>query len=477
MPIARDEAPGYKEWYETARLIGFARRMNPRYRAATFHKRIANRLEHVARGEIQNLCIMLPPRHGKSELASVNFPAWYLGKYPDSSIIACSYAFDLVRSFSRRARNMMTSDVWPFPDVRPAQDSRSVADWGIEGRRGNYHAAGVRGGITGRGCQILLIDDPTKNRAEAESEVMREHTWQWYINDAYTRLEPNGAVVLIGTHWHGDDLLGRALNQEGVQFELIKLPAIAGGDDWLERQPGDYLWPERLPPDWYEKLRTTVGPRVWNALYQQDPIDDEGAMFPRDAWGWYGPRDLPPLTEVAIAVDSAFKEGVGSDYSVFAAWGHDGHGRYYLLDLWRSRVEFPALILAGHAMYAKWTHAARKVALVVEDKASGQSAIQVWRKPYAAVDERDPSKVTRYPAIPVIAFPVSAGQSKVARADGITHVVHSHQSFLPAGQAWTAEFVQEHVEFPLGAHDDQVDSTSIALTHFLNPPKRGFRTY
>ena len=196
-------------------------------------------------------------------------------------------------------------------------------------------------------------------------------------------------------------------------------------------------------------------------------------MFPRSAWQWYTPGSEPQMREIIISVDSAFKEGVGSDYSVFAVWGHDGLNSYYLLDLWRNRVEFPDLILRGNAMFADWQQRAttRKVSLVVEDKASGQSAIQVWRRPQWIEGGK------RVPALTVQPFKIPAGMSKEARADGITHLVRAGRVYLPHSRPWTADFVQEHVEFPLGAHDDQVDSTSQALAYFIGQPKRGMATF
>ena len=238
---------------------------------------------------------------------------------------------------------------------------------------------------------------------------------------------------------------------------------------------GPALWPGRYNQEQLEKIQSVLGPKHFNALYQQNPIDDEGAMFPRNAWQWYTPDELPPLREVIIAVDSAFKDGVGNDWSVLAVWGHDGFNTFYLLDLWRKRVEFPELIEAGDAMYAKWLarNLTRKFSMVVEDKASGQSAIQVWRRRHASMV--DPTKMR--PALAVQAFAIKGNMSKEARADGVTHLVKGKRVYLPQSQPWTEAFVQEHVEFSLGAHDDQVDSTAIALSYFMFQPKRGMTTH
>ena len=250
--------------------------------------------------------------------------------------------------------------------------------------------------------------------------------------------------------------------------------------DVVIHRNGPALWDGRYSAEQLEKIRSVLGSKHFNALYQQNPIDDEGAMFPRNAWQWYEWSDLPELREIIIAVDSAFKDGVGNDWSVFAVWGHDGFNSYYLLDLWRGRVEFPELIEAGDDIYAKWLAKGltRKFSLVVEDKASGQSAIQVWRRPhYSLVAPEAGERPRLKPALAVQAFAIKGAMSKDARADGVTPLVKGKRVYLPHSRTWTDAFVQEHVEFPFGTHDDQVDSTSIALSYFLFQPKRGMATF
>lgn len=619
----------------SASLIEFTKLMYPGYQPAPFHLRIAAELEAVARGETRYLAIMMPPRHGKSLLSSQHFPAWFLGTQPDKRIIACSYGDDLAHTFSRHARNMLLDDRWPFPEVKPASDARSVKAWEIAGRHGGYRAAGVGSGITGHGANCLvgettvetpvgmvdigtlhrlryrgwvrafdhennrpvwrrvvssrelhahdireivttsgqrlrctpdhrvfvlesgyraasllgrgdravseftsgtrhrpglqrpdvprqqdvpcdppqvpsdavalvrrvrggavpvydlqvegtsnffandilvhnclLIDDAVKDKEQADSALMREKTWDWYQSTSYTRLDPSGgAVVLIGTRWHADDLIGRAL-RDGDYWRVLNFPAEAEEGDTLGREPGEWLWPELFSPERYQEIRARVGPRNWNALYQQRPSSEEGAMFPRSAWRSYRPGAEPALREVVISVDSAFKEGVGSDYSVFAVWGADGLGSYYVLDRVKERMEFPELIATGHRLYARWREraATRKVSLLVEDRASGQSAIQVWsRVSYG------PSGTL--PALPVLRWNIPSGRSKASRADEVTHLILAGRVYLPDNASWVADFVQEHVEFPHGPHDDQVDTTSQALGWFLNQPRKGVLTF
>ena len=218
-------------------LMVFTKRMHRGYLDAGHLWLIVYALQAIERGDISRLIIMLPPRHGKSEVASVHFPAWYLGKNPDKRVIACSYASALARRFSRRARNMFSMADWPF-DVRPASDMASVDAWDIEGHKGGYIAAGVGGPITGAGADLLIVDDPVKNAEEAYSETYRESTWDWYRSTAYTRLEPDGAVVAIGTRWHQDDLLGRLCIQADTGEEAwvkIELPALSAGSDVIAK--------------------------------------------------------------------------------------------------------------------------------------------------------------------------------------------------------------------------------------------------
>ena len=433
-----------------ARLIPFTRRMFPRYEAARHHYLIADALEAVERGALDRVILTLPPRHGKSELASVHYPAWYLGRNPDHRVITTSYSASLAHRFSRRSRSLLTEPTWPFPDVQPAPDWKSVSAWDLDGYRGGYIAAGVGGGITGHGADLFIIDDPVKSADEADSVTYRERTWEWYTETAVTRLEPAGKMVVIGTRWHEDDLIGRILaSATGNQWTLLHMPAID--------EDGHALWPERYGVDDLLRIRAQVGPRAWHAQYQGSPSPAEGGMFPAAWWRRY--TIAPTLRRIELFVDSAFKEGVQNDYSVIATWGSTGEGDYYLLDLWRGRVAFPELLRACHDQWVK--QRARFgftcKALVIEDKASGQSAVQTLARPMY-------TESGMLSALPVIAYKLPAGQSKVARADGVTGMVESRHCFLPDDAAWVSDFIDEHQRFPTGVHDDQVDTTSMALT-------------
>jgi hypothetical protein len=262
-------------------------RFNDRYEAGWVHKDICARLEKfsldVAERKSPRLMLCVPPRHGKSEIVSRNFPAWHLGKYPEHEFIACSYASDLALGFSRKVREIVRSTEYQmlFPEVELAKDSQRADQWNTT-HSGGYAAAGVGGPITGKGASILVIDDPVKNREEADSESIRQSIWDWYTSTAYTRLAPGGVVLIIQTRWHDDDLSGRLLMQmakeEGDDWEVIEYPAIATEDERYRRK-GEALHPARYPLDALRRIKRAIGDRDWSALYQQKPVADDGDFF------------------------------------------------------------------------------------------------------------------------------------------------------------------------------------------------------
>lgn len=450
------------DWGEAAAresLLEFTRRMFPHYETADHHKRIAAELEAVERGETSRLIITMPPRHGKSVLASEHFPAWFVGRNPDKRIIACSHTALLAYAFSRRARNKLTDPRWPFPGVRVAGDLRNVQSWDLDGHRGGYVAAGVGGPITGYGADCLVIDDPVKSAADADSDASRENAWEWFQGTAATRLEPGGRIVVIGTRWHDDDLIGRLIATGG--WETLHLPAIDAD--------GNALWRERFDADTLEHIKQEIGARNFQSQYQGDPVPAEGGTFKRHWWKRY--RVMPAqFQRIELMMDSAFKEGAESDYSAIAAWGDDGSGTFHLLRIWRDKVAFPELVRLAHDAHA-WAKSAfpgMQIPLVIEDKASGQSAIQVLSRPYY-------TDHGILPALPVVPFAIPAGASKVARAEGVTPLVEGGRAFVPESAPWLDDWLTEHERFPFGAHDDQVDTTSMALTRFaLAPSRRGW---
>ena len=324
-------------------LLAFTEYTNPLYKRAAHHELIARQLEAVERGEIDRLMIFMPPRHGKSELASKRFPAWCLGKDPKRQLIAASYNSDLANDFGRSVRNIVAEPEFGevFPSVSLAPDSQAANRMNTN-HGGAYVAAGVGTAVTGRGAHIALIDDPFKDREEADSERRRDLVWDWYRSTLYTRLMPGGAIVLIQTRWHEDDLAGRLLEQEKDQWEVLELPAI--GEHY------DALWPEWYPRDVLDRIQSTIGPREWSALYQQRPQPDEGTFFKRE---WFKTWEELPSLRYYGSSDYAVTDGAG-DYTVHNVWGIDSDGDVYRVASWKGQTASDEWIERKLDLIAKW---------------------------------------------------------------------------------------------------------------------------
>jgi len=280
------------------------------------HQVIADKLEKVEKGEIKRIMFLLPPRHSKSEMGSKMFPSWFLGKNPNKEVIMCSYAADLAVDFGRKVRNLVDSRLYQnIFKIKLAQDSKSAGRWNTN-QGGAYVATGVGGGITGKGAHILVIDDPHKSRKEAESEVKRQESWDWYRSTAYTRLAPDGAIILILTRWHEDDLAGKLLaeqEQGGDKWEVVNFPAIAEKNEKY-RDIGEALWPNRYSVDQLENIKKAIGSREWSSLYQQNPHDNIGAEFKKIFYK-HITREEAENKRVAryLTIDPALSEGEEDD--------------------------------------------------------------------------------------------------------------------------------------------------------------------
>jgi len=424
-------------------LASFCERMDPTYERARHADLLIEHLEAVERGDIRRLAVFMPPRHSKTYHVSERFPAWFLGRNPSAKVILASYGAELAERNSRVVRNLLTDERWPF-GVGVAQDSAAVNRWATD-RLGEVIAAGVGGAMTGFGADLLVIDDPVKGRAEADSETYRESAWVWYTEVARTRLMPGGRIVLCLTRWHADDLAGRVVSRAGG-WTVLNLPALAeDDDDALGRAPGEALWPE-----WYDRaaldeikadLTSAQGARGWSALYQQRPQSDEGGLFKR---AWFSERyaQAPDGLYVIVAVDAAFKAGVNNDYSAIVAAGTD-RANHYVLDVVRDRMEYPELRRAILDAADRW----RPKFLLIEDTAAGQSAIQELR---------------RMRGVPPI-IPMKVTASKEARAQAVAPMAEAGKVRLPERAGWTGPLVDELAAFPTGQHDDQVDALVLAM--------------
>lgn len=435
----------------------------PNYQMGWVHETICRELDDflaaVLRQESPRLMICMPPRHGKTELASRRFPAYAFGRNPDISIISTSYAADLASRNNRDVQRVIDSPRYHkvFPEVALwGKNVRTVATgsyqrnsdiFEIVGRKGSYRSAGVGGGITGMGGDILIVDDPFKDRKSANSPAIRRTVWEWYTSTLYTRLAPGGGLLVINTRWHMDDLSGRLLEQarsEGDAWRLVNFPAIATADE-EHRKAGEALHPERYPLPKLEGIRKAIGSRDWEALYQQHPTPDGGTIF-MEAWvRYYFPRELPERFErVILSWDMAFKDGHEVDYVVGQVWGKKG-AEFYLLDQVRARLSFTATLKAFRALARKWPQASRKL---VEDKANGPAVIDSLKKTITGI------------------IPVEPRGGKAARAHAVTPLFEAGNVLLPHPQwcPWIKDYVAELTQFPGAAHDDQVDATSQALT-------------
>ncbi|HEY1064761.1 MAG TPA: terminase family protein [Pirellulales bacterium] len=306
---------------------------------------LTSRLLDVAAGRVKRLMILMPPRHGKSQLTSWYFPAWYLGSRPDARLVLASYEADFAATWGAKARAVLDGFGEPVFGVRPAGKPSSGGRWNVAGRRGGMLTTGVGGPLTGYGADLLIIDDPVKNAEEAISEAIREKHWDWWQSTASTRLEPGGAVVLIQTRWHEDDLAGRLLAQSektGSDWSVVRLPALAEANDALGRSPGEALWPARWPREALEEVRRNKDLYWWLSLYQQTPGRHERAEWPADYFGehlWVAESDWPSRFDLSVvALDPSQGESDRSDYSAIVFLGVSDGLIYIDADLERRPV-------------------------------------------------------------------------------------------------------------------------------------------
>lgn len=427
-------------------LLDYCRAVYRSFSAPPHIVLIANALERVESGKLKRLVISAPPRHGKSVLSSTLFPAWYLGRNPASGIICASHAQVLANEFGREVRNLIASDDHRsvFPAARISQDSAAVHRFRTE-RNGSYLAVGLDTSLTGRGGKVLLIDDPVKDAEDAYSAAVQRRNRAWYASVAYTRLEPEGAIVFIGARWHPEDLIGWVLEEHAAEgWEVITLPAMAEEGDVLNRREGDPLWPARFDLAALERIKAVQGSNWW-PLYQQRPTAKEGAIFKRQ---WFGTYETPPddrdVIQIVQSWDTAFKANETADYSVCTTWATT-RTSYYLLDVWRGRVEFPRLLAITKELAAMW----KPHALLIEDKASGTPLGQTLRA-----------------STPLPMIPVQVLTDKVARANVTTPLVEAGRVFIPRNARWLEDFLAEVCSFPASRNDDQLDSMTQALEYF-----------
>lgn len=418
--------PSFPEWLP---------QVTPKYNWQWKHlQALYSAVDDIISGENDRLMIFMPPRHGKSETVTVRFPAWMLERSPETRFIVAAYNFQLASKFSRKIQRIVKAR-------GVSLEREAVDDWCTD-EEGGVRAVGVGSGVTGHGANGIIIDDPVKSREEAYSATYREKVWDWFRDDLYTRLEPNGFIILIMTRWHHDDLAGRILaSDQSHEWTVLKLPALAEANDPLGRNEGAALCPERYDVDQLLSIKSVMM-SDFECLYQQNPVAAGGEIFKRDWWQYY--KQLPAkFKRVIQSWDTGFKTGQENDPSCCITFG-ETENAYYLIDRWIGRVAFPDLKRVAIQQYDKH----RPSVVLVEDKASGQSLIQ---------------ELKQSTKIPI--HPVKVDRDKVSRANAITPLCESGRVFLPENAPWVAEYIDQMSVFPAGAHDEDPDVTSQALNY------------
>jgi len=425
----------------------------PNFIHGAHHKKMAVAFEKVAKGECKRLIINMPPRHTKSEFASYLLPAWFLGKFPDKKVIQTSHTAELAVGFGRKVRNLVDSDVYKdiFPDVALQSDSKAAGRWATN-KGGDYFAIGVGGAVTGKGADLLIIDDPHSEQeatiAETSPEVY-DKTHEWYTSGPRQRLQPGGAIVIVMTRWSKKDLTGQVLKsaaqRSGEEWEVIEFPALLPS--------GRPLWPEFWSLKELQALKSELPNGKWMAQYMQQPTSDVSAIIKREWWKIWEHED-PSFCEFLIqSWDTAFLKTERSDYSACTTWGvfyqpddtGTNQANIILLNAFKQRMEFPELKKRAFEEYKEWD----PDALIIEAKASGAPLVFELRAMGIPVQEYVPSR----------------GNDKIARLNSVADIFASGHVWVP-NTHWAEELVEEVASFPSGEHDDLVDSTSQALMRF-----------
>ena len=457
---------------ETAQkdFLEFVKKMWPEFISGRHHAKMARAFERVANGECKRLIINMPPRHTKSEFASYLLPAWFLGKFPQKKVIQTSHTAELAVGFGRKVRNLVGKEEYTdiFPNTSLQADSKAAGRWNTS-KGGDYFAIGVGGAVTGKGADLLIIDDPHSEQeatlAEHSPEIY-DKVHEWYTSGPRQRLQPGGAIVVVMTRWSKRDLTGQvvksAMQRDGEEWEIIEFPAIMPS--------GNALWPEFWSLDELSVLRNELPHAKWMAQYQQDPTSEVSAIVKRDWWQCWEKEDPPTCDFVLMSWDTAFEKNNRADYSACTVWGvfyqagapaveieseteeqrvklQQGlpQANIILLNAYRDRLEFPELKRTVMEEYKEW----EPDSIIIEKKASGAPLIYELRSMGIPVQEFTPTK----------------GNDKISRLNAVSDIFASGRVWHPPTR-WAEEVIEEIASFPAGEHDDYVDSTSMALMRF-----------
>jgi len=411
------------------------------------HKKVAQKFEKLAANPGSRIIVNMPPRHTKSEFASYLLPAWLIGKNPTLKIIQTTHTAELAVRFGRKVRNLMELDLYKaiFPDVELRVDSKAAGRWETE-QGGEYYAAGVGGAITGRGADLLIIDDPHSEQ-DALSETAMESAYEWYTSGPRQRLQPGGSIVVVMTRWSLKDLTGKLIKAQGSdvmsdQWDMIEFPAILPSDN--------ILWPEFWKKEELLKVKASLSLAKWNAQWQQNPTAEEGAIIKKEWWNVWESKTVPPVSYIMQSYDTAFSKKETADYSAITTWGifqpeEGGPDHIILLDARKGRWDFPELKSTAKEEYKYW----EPDMVIIEAKASGTPL----------TDE------LRTMGIPVINYTPSKGRDKHTRMHMVAPIFESGMVWAP-DKKFSEDVIEECVAFPNGDNDDYCDSMSMALIRY-----------
>lgn len=435
-----------------ASFISYIKMMWPGFIAGRHHAIMAKKFEDIASGKLKRLIINMPPRHTKSEFASYLLPSWFLGRFPNKKIIQCSNTADLAVGFGRKVRNLVDSEQYStvFPDVSLRQDSKAAGRWATN-QNGEYFAIGVGGTVTGKGADLLIIDDPHSEQEAALASgdpTVFDRVYEWYTSGPRQRLQPGGAIVIVMTRWAEKDLTGRVMKDAAMrdsmdEWEVIEFPAILPS--------GNPLWPEFWSLKELSALKEELPAIKWNAQYQQAPTGEEGALVKREWWKVWTPERPPTCEFIIQSWDTAFTKNARSDYSACTTWGvfhmNDDPNdiNVIMLDAFQKRMEFPELKEKALHHYKEW----EPDACIIEAKAAGAPLIFELRAMGIYVQDYTPVR----------------GNDKFVRLNSVTDLFSSGKVWAPETR-WASEVIEQMAAFPNGDHDDLVDSTTQALMRF-----------
>ena len=433
-------------------FMPFAHHVYENFIEGKHHRIISKKLELVAQGKLKRLIINMPPRHSKSELASYLMPAWFLGRNPRLKIIQATMNTELATRFGRKVRDLIDDpyyqEVFPETDLKP--DSQAAGRWETS-KGGEYFAAGVGAAMTGRGADLLIIDDPHSEQ-DALSSTAYDHAYEWYTSGPRQRLQPGGAIIIVQTRWSKKDLTGRLLNEQAKdtmadQWDVIEFPAILPS--------GNPLWPEFWDKDELLGVKASLSPTKWNAQWQQNPTSEEVALIKRDWWRTWEKEDIPPVSYILQSFDTAFSKRETSDYTAITTWGvfdpeEDGTEHIILLDAKKGRFNFPELKGEAMEQYDYW----EPDMVLIEAKASGMPLADELLRINIPVTTYSPGRRKR-----------GGGVDKTTRMHMFAHIFEAGRVWAP-DKKFAEDVIEECAAFPNGEHDDLCDSMTMALIRF-----------